>query len=212
MSTDAALILGAALLLATGLVLFFTNRLFRRTLLGAVILALIGGGGWLLYVRYVQTPEEEAAEKQAADALNAEDARFLAQVDQDALEEGRWLPVAVDTQHRQYLIDLQTIESRSGVPCPLGERVNKRYVRVWIRRRTPPGTDAIEADDSHAVFSCDGNESCGAEVRDFNDWQYAPGSVAEAILHRLQESTWCGKLDTAVRDPTFLRLPVEEQL
>src|SRR5262245_21848094 len=36
--------LGAAILLSTALVLFFTNSLFRRTFFGASILAFIGGG------------------------------------------------------------------------------------------------------------------------------------------------------------------------
>jgi hypothetical protein len=215
--------LGAAILLSTALVLFFTNSLFRRTFLGVTILAFIAGGVWFLYVSYVQTPAEEAARRHAAEALKAEDARFIAAVRDDVLEDGRWLPVALDGDHRQYLVDTETIEMRSGVvPCGWRQlfpddhtgavQARRRYVRVWIRVRTPPEVSGVQDKSSRAAFSCDGEESCGDELADPNGWRSAPGSVAETILRRLQGSTWCGKLDAVVRDPAFLKLSVEEQL
>src|SRR2546426_9553694 len=126
--------LAAALIFCTVLVLFFTNRLFRRFALISFAIAVVGGGTWWTWYTYVSQPrgetlrkeKEAAAEKQLAD----QEATLANRRDHDLPEDGRWLFLTTSIDHDRYFLDVQTVQPDK----PSGG------LFVWIRRTPCPPT------------------------------------------------------------------------
>src|SRR5437867_10115100 len=97
--------LGVALVVCTILFLFFTNALFRKAVLGIVVLLVVVVGGFFAWYEYVSLPRQEAERRQALAAaqerIGNEEAALARSRDADKLMDGRWLFLSTDIKHRR---------------------------------------------------------------------------------------------------------------
>jgi hypothetical protein len=191
-----------ALVVCTILFLFFTNALFRKAVLGIVVLGAVVGGGVFAWYEYVSLPRQEAERRHALAAARkrlADEEEALAR-DRDAnrLIDGRWLFLTTDTGHRRYFIDMPTVQADGdGVlawvrttPCP------SFFAEVDSSSCPPgpqlPGSEPRE-ETTRMWFSCTERLlSSNTEARTALAPQ--PGTMGEFLLNWFQASHFCAEV------------------
>jgi hypothetical protein len=189
--------LGLALVVCTALFLFFTNALFRKTVVGLVVLVVVVGGTLLGWYEYVSLPRQEAERRQALAAaqerIGNEEAALAKSRDANGLMDDRWLFLSTDIKHRRYFLDTQTVQAEAG------------GVLAWVRRTPCPSFFA--AVDSSSCPSYENEEttrmwfSCAARLLNANTKNVLsertapqPNTMDELILNWIQESRFCAEV------------------
>ena len=188
--------LAAALIFCTVLVLFFTNRLFRRFALISLAVAGIGGGALWAWSTYVSQPREEALRKEKEAAaerqLADQEATLANKRDHDVPEDKRWLFLTASTDHDRYFLDEQTVEP---------DTASSKALFVWIRRTPCPSTFSPyvsrcssykQETTSRMWLSCRA-QLMNADVTNVLSERAAPqpNTVDEFILRWIQSSKFC---------------------
>jgi hypothetical protein len=193
---------GLALIFCTVLYLFFTNALFRKVALVLVAgVAVIGGAasGWNAYVtkpRQKAEPAQKVAE--AEKRINLEEWTLARDTENNQLQDGRWLFLSTDIDHRRYFLDTSTVE-----PDAVGSGVY-----IWIRRKPCPSEfsrllshcPSYEHEETNRMWlSCTAQEVSHNTTSDHPRGAVSqPNTMDELFLQQLQKSHFCKDAKTKV--------------